>query len=98
MLNALINLNGLKTGLLVTRGFEDVIENDGIENKQYTVAIDIHVNGDELVADYSPDERTALFAGTATSASAAARTRLASGPASATAARRPRPGIRSQST
>jgi acetone carboxylase, beta subunit len=25
MLNALINLNGLKTGLLVTRGFEDVI-------------------------------------------------------------------------
>jgi 5-oxoprolinase (ATP-hydrolysing)/N-methylhydantoinase B len=34
-------------------GFEDVIENDGIENKKYTVAIDIHVNGDELVADYS---------------------------------------------
>ena len=33
--------------------FEDVIENDGIENKKYTVAIDIHVNGDELVADYS---------------------------------------------
>ncbi len=32
--------------------FEDVIENDGIENKQYRVAIDIHVNGDELVADY----------------------------------------------
>jgi len=33
--------------------FADVIENDGIENKPYTVAIDIHVNGDELVADYS---------------------------------------------
>jgi 5-oxoprolinase (ATP-hydrolysing)/N-methylhydantoinase B len=33
--------------------FEDVIENDGIENRKYTVAIDIHVNGDELVADYS---------------------------------------------
>jgi N-methylhydantoinase B len=33
--------------------FDDVIENDGIENKKYTVAIDIHVNGDELVADYS---------------------------------------------
>lgn len=34
-------------------GFEDVIENDGIENKKYIVALDIHVNGDELVADYS---------------------------------------------
>lgn len=32
--------------------FEDVIENDGIEAVPYTVAIDLHVNGDELVADY----------------------------------------------
>lgn len=40
--------------------FEDVIENDGIENKPYTVAIDLHINGDELVADYdrsSPQAR-----------------------------------------
>ena len=34
-------------------GFHDIIENDGIENKPYTVAIDLHINGDELVADYS---------------------------------------------
>ena len=34
-------------------GFEDVIENDGIENKSYTVAIDLHINGDQVVADYS---------------------------------------------
>ena len=32
--------------------FEDVIENDGIEAKPYTVAIDLHIHGDELVADY----------------------------------------------
>jgi N-methylhydantoinase B len=40
--------------------FDDVIENDGIENKPYTVAIDLHINGDELVADYdrsSPQAR-----------------------------------------
>ena len=34
-------------------GFHDVIENDGIEAKPYTVAIDLYVQGDELVADYS---------------------------------------------
>lgn len=34
-------------------GFHDVIENDGIENKPYTVAIDLHLQGDEVVADYS---------------------------------------------
>jgi len=33
-------------------GFEDVIENDGIENRPYTVAVDLHINGDEVVADY----------------------------------------------
>jgi 5-oxoprolinase (ATP-hydrolysing)/N-methylhydantoinase B len=41
-------------------GFEDVIENDGIEKKPYTVAIDMIVQGDELVADYgrsSPQAR-----------------------------------------
>lgn len=32
--------------------FEDVIENDGIEARPYTVAIDVHVQGDEVVADY----------------------------------------------
>jgi N-methylhydantoinase B/oxoprolinase/acetone carboxylase alpha subunit len=34
-------------------GFQDVIENDGIEARPYTVAIDIYVQGDEVVADYS---------------------------------------------
>ncbi len=34
-------------------GFEDVIENDGIELKPYTVAIDLYIQGDEVVADYS---------------------------------------------
>lgn len=34
-------------------GFSDVIENDGIERKPYTVAIDLFIQGDELVADYS---------------------------------------------
>ena len=32
-------------------GFSDVIENDGIERKPYTVAIDLFIQGDELVAD-----------------------------------------------
>jgi 5-oxoprolinase (ATP-hydrolysing)/N-methylhydantoinase B len=35
-----------------TYSFEDVIENDGIEDKPFTVAIDLHVQGDEIVADY----------------------------------------------
>jgi N-methylhydantoinase B len=34
-------------------GFEDVIENDGIEARPYTVAIDLYIQGDEVVADYS---------------------------------------------
>ena len=34
-------------------GFHDIIENDGIEAKPYTVAIDLYIQGDELVADYS---------------------------------------------
>jgi len=33
-------------------GFSDVLENDGIERKSYTVAIDMYVQGDEIVADY----------------------------------------------
>ena len=33
-------------------GFSDVVENDGIECKPYMVAIDIYVQGDEIVADY----------------------------------------------
>jgi N-methylhydantoinase B len=32
--------------------FEDVIENDGIEAVPYTVAIDLYVQGDEIVGDY----------------------------------------------
>ena len=34
-------------------GFDDVIENDGIEAKPYTVAVDLYIQGDEMVADYS---------------------------------------------
>ncbi len=33
--------------------FEDSIENDGIDAKAFTVAVDIHVQGDEVVADFS---------------------------------------------
>jgi N-methylhydantoinase B len=33
--------------------FEDVIEDDGIEPKSYTVAVDVYVQGDEVVADFS---------------------------------------------
>jgi 5-oxoprolinase (ATP-hydrolysing)/N-methylhydantoinase B len=33
--------------------FHDIIENDGIERKPYIVAIDMYVQGDEVVADYS---------------------------------------------
>lgn len=39
--------------------FEDVIENDGIEAVPYTVAIDLHINGDELVADYDRSSKQA---------------------------------------
>jgi len=39
--------------------FHDVIENDGIEAKPYTVAIDLHINGDELVADYDRSSKQA---------------------------------------
>jgi 5-oxoprolinase (ATP-hydrolysing)/N-methylhydantoinase B len=34
-------------------GFADIIEDDGIEAKNYTVAVDIYLQGDELVADFS---------------------------------------------
>jgi len=40
--------------------FEDIVENDGIEAKPYRVAIDMYVQGDEIVADYersSPQAR-----------------------------------------
>jgi N-methylhydantoinase B len=39
--------------------FEDVVENDGIERKPYTVAIDMYVQGDEVVADYSRSSKQA---------------------------------------
>ncbi len=39
--------------------FHDVIENDGIEAVPYTVAIDLHINGDELVADYDRSSKQA---------------------------------------
>ena len=39
--------------------FEDVVENDGIEAVPYTVAIDLHIQGDEVVADYSRSSKQA---------------------------------------
>ncbi len=33
--------------------FEDVIENDGIEDKAYTLRVNAHVQGDEIVVDYA---------------------------------------------
>jgi len=39
--------------------FHDVIENDGITRTEYTVAVDIHVQGDEIVADFSRSSRQA---------------------------------------
>ncbi len=36
-----------------TYSFQDTIENDGIENRPYIVAVDMHVQGDEVVADFS---------------------------------------------
>jgi N-methylhydantoinase B len=39
--------------------FHDVIENDGITRTQYTVAIDIHVQGDEIVADFGRTSKQA---------------------------------------
>jgi N-methylhydantoinase B len=33
--------------------FEDTIENDGIEDKPYTLRVDVHIQGDEMVADFS---------------------------------------------
>jgi N-methylhydantoinase B len=32
--------------------FEDTIEDDGIERKSYTVAVDVYVQGEEVVADF----------------------------------------------
>ncbi len=34
-------------------GFQDIIDDDGIEAKNYTVAVDVYVQGDEVVADFS---------------------------------------------
>lgn len=39
--------------------FSDVVENDGIERKPYTVAIDMYVQGDEIVADYDRSSKQA---------------------------------------
>src|SRR5262249_5357167 len=39
--------------------FADVIENDGIEDKPYTVAIDMYVCGGEVVGDYSRSSKQA---------------------------------------
>ena len=45
--------------------FQDEVEDDGIENKPYTIKVAVHVQGDEVVIDYSgtspqargPDQR-----------------------------------------
>ena len=54
MLNALINLSGLKTGLIVTRGFEDLIVGayyDGGYTAIYPIKVSQHRNvAGELVA------------------------------------------------
>ncbi len=39
--------------------FSDVVEDDGIERKPYTVAIDMYVQGDEVVADYNRSSKQA---------------------------------------
>jgi N-methylhydantoinase B len=39
--------------------FEDVIENDGIEAKPYYVRVDVFVQGDEVVADFSRSSKQA---------------------------------------
>ncbi|HEX2528230.1 MAG TPA: hydantoinase B/oxoprolinase family protein [Geminicoccus sp.] len=36
-----------------TYSFEDIVENDGIQRKGFTLAVDVHVQGDEVVADFS---------------------------------------------
>ena len=33
--------------------FEDTVENDGIEDKPYQLRVDVFVQGDELIADFS---------------------------------------------
>ena len=33
--------------------FEDVLENDGIEDRPYTIRVKVHVQGDEIVVDYT---------------------------------------------
>jgi N-methylhydantoinase B len=39
--------------------FQDVIENDGIEERPYHVAVDVFVQGDEVVADFSRSSKQA---------------------------------------
>lgn len=39
--------------------FSDTVENDGIENKPYLLHVSMHVQGDEIVADFSGSARQA---------------------------------------
>mgnify|MGYP001159211618 CR=1 FL=1 len=39
--------------------FEDVIENDGVTTTPYTIAVDLHLHGDEVVADFSRSSKQA---------------------------------------
>ncbi|MGI9336295.1 MAG: hydantoinase B/oxoprolinase family protein [Gammaproteobacteria bacterium] len=36
-----------------TYSFEDVVENDGIEDREYLIHVDVNVQGDEIVVDYT---------------------------------------------
>ena len=40
--------------------FQDEVEDDGIENKPYTIKVAVHVQGDEVVIDYSGTSPQAL--------------------------------------
>jgi 5-oxoprolinase (ATP-hydrolysing)/N-methylhydantoinase B len=42
-----------------TYSFGDTVENDGIEDKPYALNVDVHVRGDEIVADFSRSAKQA---------------------------------------
>jgi N-methylhydantoinase B len=39
--------------------FEDVVEDDGIEDRQYRIAVEVHKNGDDIVADFTGSAKQA---------------------------------------
>jgi len=40
-------------------GFEDVVEDDGIEDRQYKIAVEVHKTGDDIVADFTGSAKQA---------------------------------------